>query len=166
MPAKRFINIYLSLGSNMGKRRENLRVALALIEKNIGKAARKSHLYETQPWGKTDQNSFLNQVVMINSSLEPRRLLEKISDIEHELGRDRRDKWGPRTIDIDVLFYGKRIVRDAGLEIPHPELHKRAFVLVPLLEIAPELEHPLLKQQIDELYMNCEDQSDVVMLEN
>lgn len=166
MAAKRFINIYLSLGSNLGDRRANLRSALGLIEKNIGKSARKSHLYETQPWGKTDQGPFLNQVVMVNSTLEPRRLLEKISDIERELGRDRREKWGPRTIDIDVLFYGKRVVRDAGLEIPHPELHKRAFVLVPLLEIAPEFEHPIFKQQIDALYMDCDDQSDVVMLEN
>lgn len=165
MQPKRYINIYLGLGSNIGKRRENLRVATVLIEKTIGKVARASHVYETQPWGKTDQEPFLNQVIMINSLLEPRHLLDKIAEIERELGRERREKWGPRTIDIDVLFYGKRVVRDRGLEIPHPELHKRAFVLVPLMEIAPELEHPLLGQPIDELYMNCDDQSDVVMLD-
>ncbi|MFN8303722.1 MAG: 2-amino-4-hydroxy-6-hydroxymethyldihydropteridine diphosphokinase [Saprospiraceae bacterium] len=163
---KKYIDVYLSLGSNMGDRAANIRSASGLINKLIGKIARKSHLYETQPWGKTDQDPFLNQVIMVNTALDPRGLLDTIAKIERELGRERREKWGPRTIDVDVLFYGRRIVRDKGLEIPHPELHKRAFVLVPLLEIAPEFVHPVLKQAIDELYMNCDDQSDVVMLDN
>ncbi len=166
--AKKYINVFLGLGSNMGDRAAQLHAAADLISKNIGKIAKKSHVYETQPWGKTDQDRFLNQVVMANTTLDPRELLEKITKIERELGRERRrdqDKWGPRTIDIDILFYGKRVIRDKGLEIPHPELHKRAFVLVPLLEIAPDLEHPLLKKQIDELYMNCTDESVVVMLD-
>jgi 2-amino-4-hydroxy-6-hydroxymethyldihydropteridine diphosphokinase len=143
----------------------NLRQALGLIEKNIGKVAKKSHIYETQPWGEPNQDAFLNQVVMINTSLEPREMLEKITRIEREMGRERKEKWGPRVIDVDILFYGKRIIRDKGLEIPHPELHKRGFVLVPLMEIAPEFEHPILLKQIDELYMDCEDNSDVVMLD-
>jgi 2-amino-4-hydroxy-6-hydroxymethyldihydropteridine diphosphokinase len=92
-------------------------------------------------------------------------MLEKITRIEREMGRERKEKWGPRVIDVDILFYGKRIIRDKGLEIPHPELHKRGFVLVPLMEIAPEFEHPILLKQIDELYMDCEDNSDVVMLD-
>lgn len=166
--ARKYINIFLCLGSNMGDRAANLRVAADLISKNIGKIVKKSHVYETQPWGNPDQERFLNQVVMANTTLDPREMLEKITKLERELGRERRrdqDKWGPRTIDIDILFYGKRVIRDKGLEIPHPELHKRAFVLVPLLEIAPELEHPLLKKQIDELYMDCKDESDVVMLD-
>lgn len=161
---KKYINTFLSIGSNMGDRAANLKVAIALIEKNIGKIAKKSHVYETQPWGEPNQESFFNQVIMINTSLEPRDMLEKISRIEWEMGRERKEKWGPRIIDVDILFYGKRIVRDKGLEIPHPELHKRGFVLVPMMEIAPELEHPVLHKPIDELYMECEDQSDVVML--
>lgn len=162
---RKYINVFLGLGSNVGDRAGQLRAAAALIQKLIGKIARKSHVYETQPWGKTDQDAFLNQVVMVNTVLDPRGLLDAIGKIERELGRERREKWGPRPIDIDVLFYGRRIVRDKGLEIPHPELHKRAFVLAPLLEIAPEYVHPVLKQPIDQLYMNCEDPSDVVMLD-
>ncbi len=165
--ARRYINVFLGLGSNVGDRRAKILTAINLISDHIGKVAKKSHLYETQPWGNPDQDSFLNQVIMINTMLDPRGLLQEIADIEQELGRDRRDKdkWGPRTIDIDILFYGKRVVRDKGLEVPHPELHQRAFVLVPLMEIAPDLEHPILKQQIDELYMACEDQSEVIMLD-
>ncbi len=163
--SKKYINVFLGLGSNVGDRAANLKVAADLIAKNVGKIAKKSHLYETQPWGNTDQESFLNQVIMINTTLDPRDLLEKISKIERELGRERREKWGPRPLDIDILFYGKRVIRDKGLEIPHPELHKRAFVLVPLMEIAPELEHPILKKQVDELYMACDDLSEVVMLD-
>ncbi|MFN0035987.1 MAG: 2-amino-4-hydroxy-6-hydroxymethyldihydropteridine diphosphokinase [Saprospiraceae bacterium] len=162
---KKYINAYLCLGSNVGNRAANLRSAIGLIEKNVGKIVKKSHIYETQPWGKTDQDLFLNQVVMVNTTLDPRDILDRISRAERELGREQKEKWGPRIIDIDILFYGKRIVRDKGLEIPHPELHKRAFVLVPMMEIAPDFEHPVLEKQIDELYMNCEDQSDVVMLD-
>ena len=101
---------------------------------------------------------------MVNTSLDPRDILDKISRIERELGREKKEKWGPRVIDIDILFYGKRLIRDKGLEIPHPDLHKRAFVLVPMMEIAPEFEHPVLNKQIDDLYMECGDDLDVVML--
>lgn len=164
-PIKRYINVYLGLGANVGDRRQNILQATALITKHIGKVARKSHLYETQPWGKPDQESFLNQVLMVNTMHDPRQLLEALTKIERELGRERQEKWGPRVIDIDILFYGKRVVRDKGLEIPHPELHKRAFVLVPMMELDPELEHPVLNLAIDQLYMACEDQSEVVMLD-
>ncbi len=164
---KKYINVYLGLGSNMGDRKGQLKKATELISKTIGKVAKKSHFYETQPWGNTEQDSFINQVLMVNTTLDPRDILKEITAIEREMGRARKDneKWGPRLIDIDILLYGKRIIRDKGLEIPHPELHKRAFVLVPLMEIAPEYEHPVLKQQIDELFMECEDNSDVIMLD-
>lgn len=164
-PPKRYINVYLSLGSNVGDRLANLRVASLLIDKNMGKIARKSHIYDTEPWGKTDQDRFLNQVIMVNTTFGPRDLLEIITEIERELGREKKEKWGARIIDVDILFYGKRIIRDKGLDIPHPELHKRAFVLAPMLEIAPELEHPVLKLPIDELYMACKDPCEVVRLD-
>ena len=164
-PARKYINIFLCLGSNVGDRAGHLHAAQALISKQIGKIAKKSHVYETEPWGQPNQDSFLNQVLMVNTLLDPRGLLDVIGKIERELGRGRREKWGPRTIDIDVLFYGRRVVRDKGLEIPHPELHKRAFVLVPLLEIAPDYVHPILKNPIDELYAHCDDLSEVVMLD-
>lgn len=162
--SKKYINVYLGLGSNLGDRMANLRTAYSTIQKTVGKVAKHSHVYETEPWGNKDQEPFLNQVIMINTYLAPRELLDALSKIEREMGRKRTEKWGPRLIDIDILFYGKRIIRDKGLEIPHPELHLRAFVLAPLLELAPDLEHPVLKKQIDELYMECTDPSDVVML--
>ncbi|MCB0574091.1 MAG: 2-amino-4-hydroxy-6-hydroxymethyldihydropteridine diphosphokinase [Saprospiraceae bacterium] len=162
---KKYINVYLGLGSNVGNRAVNLEKAIQLISKNIGKVARKSHVYETEPWGNREQDLFLNQVIMINTILDPRELLDKISRIERELGRERVEKWGPRVLDIDILLYGKRVIRDKGLEIPHPEMHKRAFVLVPLMEIAPDLEHPVLKKPVDELYVGCDDQTEVVMLD-
>jgi 2-amino-4-hydroxy-6-hydroxymethyldihydropteridine diphosphokinase len=162
--AKRYINVFLGLGSNIGDRKANLKTASDLIEKFIGKIAKRSHLYETQPWGQPEQEWFYNQVIMINTTLDPRGLLEAVGQIERQMGRKRTEKWGPRIIDVDILFYGKRVIRDKGLEIPHPELQERSFVLVPLMEIAPEYEHPVLKKQIDELFMECRDLSEVVML--
>lgn len=162
--SKKYINVFLGLGSNVGDRVANVRTAYNHIHRLIGKVAKYSHLYETQPWGNEEQEPFINQVIMINTTMDPRELLEATTKIEREMGRVRKEKWGPRIIDIDILFYGKRIIRDKGLEIPHPEMHKRAFVLVPMLEIAPDLEHPVLKKPIDQLYMDCEDTSDVVML--
>lgn len=162
---RRYINVFLSLGSNVGNRAANLASAFQHIQKEIGKVAKKSHLYETEPWGNKDQDAFYNQVIMVNTTLEPRDILAAITKIERAMGRERSEKWGPRIIDIDILFYGKRVIRDKGLEIPHPDLHKRGFILAPLLEIAPDYVHPILSKQIDELYMECEDPSDVIKLD-
>ncbi|MCS6928209.1 MAG: 2-amino-4-hydroxy-6-hydroxymethyldihydropteridine diphosphokinase [Saprospiraceae bacterium] len=165
-PDAKYINVYLALGSNVGDRAKYLTESQSLIQRYIGKIVRRSHIYETEPWGNPKQAPFLNCVVMVNTTLSPREVLDAIGKIERQLGRQRQEKWGPRTIDIDILFYGRRVIRDKGLEIPHPELHKRAFVLVPMLELAPDLEHPVLKKPIDELYMECTDMSEVIMLED
>ena len=101
-----------------------------------------SSLYRTPPWGKTDQPDFINAAAEIRTSLEPRALLALCLDAEHELKRVRQERWGPRIVDIDILAFGDRMIREAGLEIPHPRIPERAFVLVPLAEIAPELEDP------------------------
>jgi 2-amino-4-hydroxy-6-hydroxymethyldihydropteridine diphosphokinase len=161
---KKYINVYLSLGSNEGNRLANLRTAAELIHKNVGKIARKSHVYETEPWGKKDQDTFYNQVIMINTTMEATDLLAALNKVEREMGRTRKETWGPRIIDIDILFYGKRILRTKDLNIPHAEIANRAFVLIPMMEIAPDFEHPALKKRMDELYMVCTDASEVVML--
>lgn len=161
---KKYINVFLGIGANLGDRKAALRTAQELIEKYVGKIAKRSSTYETQPWGKPEQPAFLNMVVMANTTMDPRELLDSIAKMEKELGRERVEKWGPRAIDIDILFYGHRIIRDKGLEIPHPEFHKRAFVLVPMMEIDPDFEHPVLKQPIDALYLDCMDDSEVVQL--
>jgi len=162
---KKYINVYLCLGSNEGNRLVNIHAATELIHKTIGKVARKTHMYETEPWGQKDQEGFYNQIIMINTSLEPNDLLTALNKVERELGRERKEKYGPRVIDIDILFYGKRILRTKDLNVPHAEIAKRAFVLIPMMEIAPELEHPALKKTIEELYMVCEDDSEVVKLD-
>ena len=164
---KKYINVYIGLGSNMGKRKDHIKTAHEMISKYVGQIVKKSFVYETAPMGNTDQGAFLNQVIMVNTTMDPRTLLESVTQIEKEMGRERKEKWGPRTIDIDILLYGKRIIRDKGLEIPHPEMHKRAFVLIPLMDIdvAGELEHPVLKRPLDELFMEIKEEIEMVRLE-
>lgn len=144
-------DVYLLLGSNLGNRRLFLEKAIALISSDIASIVTSSAVYETQSWGKTDAPDYLNQVVYLQTSLPARAVLEKILAIELFLGRRREEKWGSRTIDIDILFYGDAIVNENGLYIPHPELHNRRFTLEPLSEIAPNLEHPVLKKNILQL---------------
>ena len=142
------INVFLLLGSNLGDRHLFLKQAIELIEKEIAPVLKTSSVYETQSWGKTDAPDYLNQVVMLQTDLSAQIVLQKILDIEHVLGRSRREKWGPRTIDIDILFYGQAVIDEPGLQVPHPELHKRRFTLAPLAEIAPGLVHPVLRNNI------------------
>jgi len=141
-------NVFLLLGSNLGDRHLFLNQAIRHIENTIAPVVRTSSVYETQSWGKTDAPDYLNQVIMLQTTLPPRLILEKVLNIEKVLGRQRDEKWGPRTIDIDILFYGQAIIDEPGLHIPHPELHKRRFTLEPLTEIAPQLVHPVLNKSI------------------
>jgi 2-amino-4-hydroxy-6-hydroxymethyldihydropteridine diphosphokinase len=131
---------YLGLGSNLGDKRAMIGAALAALGAVPGvTVTARSGFYRTPPWGETEQDWFLNAAAEVETSLAPRALLETCLAVERSLGRRRERRWGPRTIDIDVLDYGGRTVSEADLTLPHPHLLERAFVLVPLLEIAPDL---------------------------
>ncbi len=135
---------YLSLGSNLGDRLQQLRGAVAALEKAGVSLPALSPVYETAPWGHTDQPPFLNMAAAARTNLPPLELLRLLKQIERELGRQPAERWGPRLIDIDLLFYDDQVVEEDELVVPHPRLHERAFVLVPLAEIAPDFRHPRL----------------------
>jgi 2-amino-4-hydroxy-6-hydroxymethyldihydropteridine diphosphokinase len=140
-------NIFIALGTNIGNRRDNLNNALsALEEKQIFQIDQSSHIYETEPWGYLDQDSFLNMVIQGSSIHPPTILLKKLKSLEIQLGRSPTFHYGPRVIDMDILFYDQQIVKTPKLIIPHPEMQNRDFVLFPLCEIAPDLEHPLFQK--------------------
>jgi 2-amino-4-hydroxy-6-hydroxymethyldihydropteridine diphosphokinase len=141
---------YLSLGSNVGDRERNLRSAIKQLGA-LGEVAAVSSFYETEPVEFTAQPWFLNCVVKMETSTTPGQLLAGILAIERTMGRRRTQNKGPRTIDIDILFFGDSVVQAKGLTIPHPALHQRRFVLEPLAEIAPGLRHPVLERTIHEL---------------
>ncbi|MDB5125376.1 MAG: 2-amino-4-hydroxy-6-hydroxymethyldihydropteridine pyrophosphokinae [Mucilaginibacter sp.] len=142
------INVFLLLGSNLGDRQLFLKKAIDLIENDIADISKASSIYETQSWGKTDAPDYLNQVILLETSLSAQAILQKILNIEQLLGRQREEKWGSRTIDIDILFYGDSVINEPGLHIPHPELHNRRFTLEPIAEIAPDFKHPVLNKSI------------------
>ncbi len=134
--------IYLALGTNLGDRESNLAKAIEQLSIHCPVVAISS-IFETEPWGYLDQGKFLNMVVGCETSLSPLSLLDFVKNLEGELGRTPNFRNGPRLIDIDILFYGDQVIDKPGLAIPHPRLHERAFVLVPLAEIAPTLLHPV-----------------------
>jgi len=141
---------YLSLGSNIGDREENLRAAIAKLAE-LGEIAAASSFYETEPVDFTAQPWFLNCAVEIRTELMPELFLSKIQMIEQQMGRHRIQPKGPRNIDIDVLLFGDSVISTPELQIPHPAMHERRFVLEPLAEIAPEVRHPLLEKSVSEL---------------
>jgi 2-amino-4-hydroxy-6-hydroxymethyldihydropteridine diphosphokinase len=149
--------IFLLLGSNQGHPLENLSAARMRLEKDAGKIIKQSAVYRTAAWGKTDQPDFYNQVIELSSALNGEELLGKILTIEKDLGRVRSEKWGSRTIDIDILFIGGLHIDSPDLKVPHPGIAERKFTLVPLAEIAPEFWHPVLHKKVSALLEACAD---------
>lgn len=146
--------VYLALGSNMDDRLANLKEAAASLPPQMDVKAR-SHIYETPPWGYEDQAKFLNQALKVQTYLEPEPLLKHIKRLEIALGRKASFQNGPRLIDIDILFYDEIILNTPALTIPHPRLHERGFVLLPLMDIAPDLVHPLTHKSVRDMVAFC-----------
>lgn len=151
------IDVFLLLGSNLGNRNTFLHNAIEHIELDIAPVVKKSAIYETQSWGKTDLPDYLNQVVMLQTMLSAQDVLHRILKIEIEMGRKREEKWGSRIIDIDILFYGSDIINEPNLVVPHPQLHNRRFTLEPLAMLAPDFIHPVLNKSILELKNSLKD---------
>ncbi len=149
--------VYLGLGTNEGKRIENLRKAMLYLSRLLGTITTQSSIYETQPWGEVDQANFLNMVVLVETNHTPRNTLHTILAIETLIGRVRKEKWGSRLIDIDLLFYDELVIEEPSLVIPHPYIQERNFVLVPLNEIAANKMHPRLNRSIQSLMNSCKD---------
>jgi len=149
---------FLALGSNIGDREANLRDAVDRLASDEIHVLRRSSLYETAPQEMLDQPSFLNAVVEVETSLLPMQLLARIREIEREMGRQRIAPKGPRNIDIDILFYGRAVITTQELEVPHPRLAQRRFVLEPLAEIAPDFRHPVTGKTASEILAALEPQ--------
>lgn len=154
--------VFLGIGTNLGNRENNLKEAVARIEEHIGPVLKSSSVYETEPWGFQSGDEFLNMVVKVETKLIPAGLLERILMVESLLGRVRGEKqYSSRVIDIDILLYEGMVIDEKSLKIPHPMMHERKFVLVPLCEIEPELVHPVLNKTFVSLLKSCKDTSKV-----
>jgi 2-amino-4-hydroxy-6-hydroxymethyldihydropteridine diphosphokinase len=148
---------YLLTGGNMGNREEHLATARELINQQCGSISKASSLYETAAWGKTDQPAFLNQALEVETALNARQLMRHILKIEKQMGRIRKEKYGPRIIDIDILLFNTEKYNYHFLKLPHPEMQNRRFALLPLVEVAPDVMHPVLNKTIAELLKECPD---------
>lgn len=157
-------NIFLITGGNIGNRKKNLQRAAESIQQQIGTIIKSSKIYETAAWGITDQPSFYNQVLIVQTNYSASKVMEEILAIEENMGRVRTMKNAARIIDIDILFFNEETVNEQNLIIPHPEIINRRFVLVPLNELAPTMIHPVLKKSIADLLSECNDTLEVAAL--
>lgn len=158
--------IFLGLGTNLGNREENLRIARSNIVQIVGKILQKSSIYETAAWGITEQNAFLNQVIEVETFYSPFAVLHLILKVEKAMGRVREIKWGIRIIDIDILYYDNEQISSENLAIPHPFIQERKFVLIPLCEIAGSFIHPKYNKTNFELLENCQDSGEIHLFKN
>ena len=152
---------YLLTGGNLGNRKENLATAIDLIIRECGAIQKTSSLYETAAWGKTDQPAYLNQALEVNTSLTARQLMRCLLKVEETMGRIRKEKYGSRIIDIDILLFNEEIHNDQLLRLPHPEMQNRRFALLPLAEIAADVIHPVFNKSIATLLEECPDKLEV-----
>ena len=153
--------VYLLTGGNLGDRTTNLHAAEQHLYEHCGAVLKKSSLYETAAWGNADQPAFLNQALAVETKLSAKQLIRRILKIEKNMGRVRKEKNGPRLIDIDILLFNNDIIDISFLKIPHPELQNRRFALMPLAEIAPDIIHPVLHKSISVLLTECKDELEV-----
>jgi len=158
-------NYYLLLGSNQGDRKHNIEVAIQHLEESIGKIQAKSSLYETEAWGLEEQPDFLNQAILITSEIKPLDFLLQCRSIEKQTGRVETVKWGPRVIDIDILYIDNLIIDTPELKVPHPGIYDRNFVLIPLMEIAGDFTDPVKQITVDEIYDICQDTKEVYIFD-
>lgn len=156
---------YLHLGSNKGDRTAFLTDAIKQIVAKIGKVTAQSAIYQTEPWGKKDQDEFLNMAIIVESSLEPEDTLTAAKKIEVAMGSEKKEKWGPRIIDIDILYCDDLIMEKDDLVIPHPHIYERNFVLIPLMEIAGDFIDPVKEMSIEDIFDLCKDESEVLLYE-
>ena len=145
------------LGSNLGLPAAHLEVARQHLRTRVGRVLRASHIYRTAAWGQEQQPDFLNQVLVLQTALAPVPLLEALLQIEQDMGRQRQEKWGPRLIDIDLLYYHQQQVNLPQLQVPHPFIAQRRFTLVPLVQLAPQALHPMLGLSHEALLAQCPD---------
>lgn len=157
--------VYILLGTNMGDKQAQLQMALNVLSEGVCRLKNASSVYVTSPWGVTDQPEFLNQVIEIETTLAPTDLLKLTQQIEKAAGPPKAKKWGPRYLDVDILFYDDQIIDQPELQIPHPALHERDFTLIPLYEITPDLVHPRLQQTVGEMLEQSPDTTQVQKLE-
>jgi 2-amino-4-hydroxy-6-hydroxymethyldihydropteridine diphosphokinase len=150
-------DIILHLGSNLGLRHQYLLSAKRLLAARLGVEIASSGCYETSAWGLENQRPFLNLALHYQTTLSPQEALRLVLSIENEIGRQRNQKWGARSIDIDLVFYADQVIKEEALTIPHPWMQARRFVLVPLAEIIPHWQHPVLQQSVHQLLINCPD---------
>ena len=154
-------NIFLGLGSNQGDRELNLRNSIKLLNSRVGKVLNTSGIYESEPWGVKNQNYFLNQVIEIETLIDPNDLLNICKNIEYDMGRKPEIRWGKRVIDIDILYYQSKVINQENLKIPHKLMHERKFIMIPLNDLNENHLHPILKITNKEILNKCIDSCNV-----